>query len=319
MWDLIVSVPDHCLSFYFNLYTDPQTHPKCETIFLDRTVAVNNETQDILLTFEDETVLTNFTNGDSNAYDKDTLTESDSVGSIYNISTVCNSVHDSTSSPLQAHDNLINLGLHGRGMHLGHLNIRGIPSGEKMDQIKIILHSSENDISMLGMSESKLGEDVPDSFMETNNFKVFRKDKIQGSGGLLVYVRNYISCSRRTDLENGHFESIWTEIYPKNSKPVLTGHFYRNPASSINWNEIFDDQVENAAEEEKEIFLLGDFNKDLLNPQIKTQWLDYMNYHGMSQHVNEPTRVVPNVSATLIDHIYSSFSENILNLLISQR
>ena len=36
-----------------------------------------------------------------------------------------------------------------------------------------------------------------------------------------------------------------------------------------------------------------------------------MNSHGMSQHVNEPTRVVPNVSATLIDHIYSNFSENI--------
>ena len=113
------------------------------------------------------------------------------------------------------------------------------------------------------------------------------------------------------NLENEHFESIWTEIYPKNSKPVLIGHFYRNPASSINWNEIFDDQVEKAAEEENEIFLLGDFNKDLLNPQIKTHWLDYMNSHGMSQHINEPTRVVPNVSATLIDHIYSSFSENI--------
>ena len=189
-----------CGCINFNLYPDPQTHPKCETIFLDRTVAVNNETQDILLTLEDETVLTNFTNSDSNAYNKDTLTESDSqnsVGSIYNISTVCNSMHDSTSSSLQAHDNFINLRLRGRGMHIGHLNIRGIRSGEKMDQIKIILHSSENDMSMLGVSESKLGEDVPDSFIETNNVKVFRKDKIQGSGGLLVYVRNDISCSRR--------------------------------------------------------------------------------------------------------------------------
>ena len=126
-----------------------------------------------------------------------------------------------------------------------------------------------------------------------------------------VYVRNDISSSRRKDVENEHFESIWTEINPKNSKPVLIGHFYRNPVSSISWNENFDDQVEKAAEEEKEIFLLGDFNKDLSNPHIKTQWLDYMNSHGMSQHVNEPTRVVPNVSATLIDHIYSNFSENI--------
>ena len=87
-----------------------------------------------------------------------------------------------------------------------------------------MLHSNENDISMLGVSESKLGVDVPDSFIEIDNVHCFRKDKMQGSGGLLVYVRNNISCSRRKDLENEHFESIWT-VYPKNSKPVLIGHF----------------------------------------------------------------------------------------------
>ena len=37
-----------------------------------------------------------------------------------------------------------------------------------------------------------------------------------------------------------------------------------------------------------------------------------MNSHGMSQHVNEATRVVSIVSSPLIDHIYSiCFSEKI--------
>ena len=167
-------------------------------------------------------------------------------------------------------------------MHVGHLDIRGIPSGKKkMDQIKIMLHSNENDISMLGVSESKLGVDVPDNFIEIDDFQCFRKDKMQGSGGLLVYVRNNISCSHRKDLEDEHFESIWAELYPKNSKLVLIGHFYWHPVSTIAWNKIFDDQIEKAAEEEKEIFLLGDFNKDLLNTQIKMQWLDYINSHGI--------------------------------------
>ena len=164
---------------------------------------------------------------------------------------------------------------------------------------------------MLGVSESKLGSEIPDSFIQIQNFQCFRKDKMQGSGGLIVYVRNEISCSHRKDLETEHFESMWFEIFPKNSKSFLVGHFYRNPLSTISWNEIFDGQLEKAIEEEKELFLLGDFNKDLLNPQIKQQWIDYMNSHGVTQHVNEPTRVVPNSSATLIDHIYSNFSDNI--------
>ena len=76
------------------------------------------------MTSEDDIAFTSFTSCDSDAYDKDTLVEGDSqnsVGSIYNLLTACNSIHDITSSPLPAHDHLLNLGLRGRGMHIGHL------------------------------------------------------------------------------------------------------------------------------------------------------------------------------------------------------
>lgn len=36
-----------------------------------------------------------------------------------------------------------------------------------------------------------------------------------------------------------------------------------------------------------------------------------MNSNGIAQHVAQPTRVVPNASATSIDHIYSNFSSSI--------
>lgn len=49
----------------------------------------------------------------------------------------------------------------------------------------------------------------------------------------------------------------------------------------------------------------------LMNSQIKQNWIDYMSSHGLIQHVNQPTRVVPNISSTLIDHIYTNFSDNV--------
>ena len=91
-----------------------------------------------------------------------------------------------------------------------------------------MLQSSANDISVLGVSESKLGDDIPDSFISIENFQCVRKDKSQGSGGLIVYVRSDVSFSRRKDLERGHFESVWIEIFPKNSQSFLIGNFYRN-------------------------------------------------------------------------------------------
>ena len=159
----------------------------------------------------------------SSGYDRDTFIDSYTNYSErcpYNLSTACNSLHD------EAHNNVFNLGLRGRGMHIGHLNIRGIRSGEKLDQMKIMLHSNENDVSMLGVSESKLDENIPDSFIQVDNFQVFRKDKIQGSGGILFYVRNDITCSRRKDWEHELFELFWIEMFPRNSKSVLIGRFY---------------------------------------------------------------------------------------------
>ena len=91
-------------------------------------------------------------------------------------------VHDVSITPLTAHCHVVNLGLRGRGLHLGHLNVRGIRSGEKVDQIKLMLQSKENNITMLGVSESKLGSEIRDSFIQIQNFQCFRKDKMQGSG-----------------------------------------------------------------------------------------------------------------------------------------
>ena len=76
MYSLLQSLCTECNTtscICINLYTDSQTHPKSEMTLLDSTVLVDNETQDNLLTSEDDIAFTSFTSCDSDAYDKDTL------------------------------------------------------------------------------------------------------------------------------------------------------------------------------------------------------------------------------------------------------
>ena len=207
----------------------------------------------------------------------------------------------------------IDLGFKCKGFRIGHINVQGL--GNKIDQIKLLLHSEKNQIQILGLSETKLKEIHSDSFFEVNGYqKPFRRDRRQnGGGGLLVYVKNEVSCKRRSDLENEQLECIWLEVKPKKSKPFLVGHVYRPPNSSIVWNEIFEDCLENALGEEKEMYILGDINRDLLNDQIKKVWTDYIEPFGLTQLVSEATRVTPD-SSTLIDHIYSNCPENVTSI-----
>ena len=97
------------------------------------------------------------------------------------------------------------------------------------------------------------------------------------------------------------------------SKSFLVGNIYRPPNSSIQWNAIFEDCIENVLREDKEIYIMGDINRDLLNDQIKTAWTDYMEPFGLTQLVSEATRVTSD-SRTLIDHIYSNCPENVTSL-----
>ena len=69
-----------------------------------------------------------------------------------------------------------------------------------------------------------------------------------------------------------------------------------------------EDCIEKVLREEKEIYLMGGINRDLLNSQIKKVWTDYMEPFGLTQLVSEATRVT-NDSRTLIDHIYSNCPE----------
>ena len=78
---------------------------------------------------------------------------------------------------------------------------------------------------------------------------------------------------------------------------------------------MFENIIEKVLQEEKETYILGDFNRDLLNPQIKKSWLEYMEQFGLFQLVKVPTRETE-VSSTLIDHVYSNSPSNISSLIV---
>ena len=230
---------------------------------------------------------------------------------------VNDNVHEDQSS--MSAQSMLNLGLSRKGFKMGHLNIQGIQN--KIDQIDLLLNSSQNNIHILGLSETKLNSNHMNSIFEVKNYQMFRKDRVisddrpEHGGGLIVYVKDGINCKRRYDLECERIECVWLEIFPTNCKSFLIGNIYRHPNETVNWNEGLDNYLDKVLECEKEMYLMGDFNRDLMQTNIKQSWVEYMESFGLHQIVNMPTRVTDQ-SATLIDHIYSNTHANILTIAV---
>ena len=234
---------------------------------------------------------------------------------VYGQSSPCTVHTVSLHSTNDQHCHPVNLTLCSKGINMGHLNIQGT-CGEKLgkfSEIQALLTSPENyNLHVFGLSETKLKAHKLNSVFQINGFQTpFRKDNCSnGGGGLIVYVRNSINARRREDLETNDIPCLMLEISPTNSRPFLVGNMYRPPNATVDFNDRFEDFIDVINQEDKELFLLGDFNKKVLNEVIDRNWGNFTTSLGLSQLVSEPTRVTKD-SATLIDHIYTNSEENI--------
>ena len=230
-------------------------------------------------------------------------------------------LHDDIANTSMCAQNSLNLQLSKKGFKMGHLNIQGVQN--KFDEVDLMLTISDNDIHILGLSETKLRSVHEDNYFYIENYQFIRKERIiseqrpEQGGGIIVYVKDSVKVERRRELELDEIECLSLEIFPKKSKSFLVGILYRHPNESINWNENFEMFIDKILETQKEFYLLGDFNRDLLNEQIKKSWLEYLEPFGLIQKVTQATRKSA-ASETLIDHIYCNTEVNINSVDVPQ-
>ena len=105
---------------------------------------------------------------------------------------------------------------------------------------------------------------------EKDGYSAARKDrestrKAQG-GGVIVYIKNCINYTVRSDLMVNGIESVWIQVNRSKCKPFIVGSFYRAPDEDINESvDSFNQSLGLLNSNSEEIAILGDFNVDFSN------------------------------------------------------
>ena len=197
-------------------------------------------------------------------------------------------------------------------MSLFHINTCSL--SKNIEELEYLLDKTKIDFDVIGISESRIKKDK--SPINSINLKGYSHESCpteSAAGGTLLYISNNLSYKPRNDLciyKSTELESTFIEILSAKKTNVIVGCIYRHPHMDLNeFNDYYiNNLLDKLSKENKTVFLLGDFNIDLLNydqHSLTNEFLDSLSSHMLLPHIVQPTRIRNN-SKTLIDNIYSN-------------
>ena len=146
-----------------------------------------------------------------------------------------------------------------------------------MDEIKNIIE--EHKPHIIGISEANLHINAhkPSMHIEGYVVEIDNLHKVKCRSQIVIYIMSHIKYVRRTDLENTKIPNVWLEIFPVREPAYLLNVGYREWADQLqtpkegrtmisqeNRLEIMLSSWTKAAEEEKTLVIVGDWNVNML-------------------------------------------------------
>ena len=195
----------------------------------------------------------------------------------------------------------------GNNLALLHLNVRSISN--KLDQFSTFLGSIMFNFSVIAITETWLEDSSHSVDIPGFNFiHKHREDKIGGGVGL--YLADHFDFKLRPEFAFSDLccESLFIEINRTKGKNII-GVVYRPPDRSARDFIVEIDQLLNViAKENKIVYLLGDWNINLMNHsfhEITSEFLELLYSRLFFPLISRPTRITAH-KASLIDNIFTN-------------
>ena len=165
-------------------------------------------------------------------------------------------------------------------------------------------------IDILCICETWLDSSIDDKYIKILNFNVVRCDAGRGSG-VCIYIRESFNCSVLSPGVDSivGVEDIWIQVQYKKFPSFIVGCVYRHPKALIESFTYLSDVFRNILLKRKPIFVMGDFNDDLLNKGNNLNRI--IRNFNFKQVIDKPTRITRN-SSTLLDICLTNNAEMII-------
>lgn len=199
----------------------------------------------------------------------------------------------------------IDFNLPKKHLHFGQANINSLRN--KTHEVKALLVDSG--IHFLGITETKLDDSVLDGSLAIEGYQLIIRNRNGQGGGVGLYYKDIFVCREREDMTSPDIEALWVEIHRPQAPIMLLGIYYCPPDANRAYMTHVFDSWEKATDENKETYILGDFNKNWFNEVDSARVRSYANICCLTQTVTQPTRTVRtacSTTSTCLDLIFTN-------------
>ena len=153
---------------------------------------------------------------------------------------------------------------------------------KNFDDLQHLLHCTKNLFDVIAISETTITKQVPLlNNLNLNNYSFEFTPTETSVGGTLLYITNQLSYKCCNDLniyKKNELESTFIKIVNPRKLNIIVGVIYRHPSMDLaDFNcKYLNKLLENVSKEQKSIFLLGDFNVNLLNYNEHNQTTEFL-------------------------------------------
>ena len=133
-----------------------------------------------------------------------------------------------------------------------------------------LLKCTNKNFDKIAVSETRISKKTSlTSNINLNNYYFETTPTESTAGGTMLYVSNRLSYKSRTDLnmyKKDQLESTFIETINSKKSNIVVSCVYKHPNMDVlDFNSLINQLLDKISKEQKQIFLLGDFNINLLN------------------------------------------------------
>ena len=186
----------------------------------------------------------------------------------------------------------------------------------KTADLEYLINKEEPDI--IAGSETWLNPDIYNTEILSNNYEIFRKDRSDSHGGVLLAIKSNLVVEEIKTKPNNNIEveAVYCKISLPNSTPLIIGSVYRPPNSTIEYMTDMCNELSNIKKQYKNavIWIMGDFNLPDIN------WNSYtIDKHQYSKEINE--LFINTIQSLNLEQVTKqpTRNHNILDLFLTNR